>query len=197
LTATVTESCDVSDAVAAVSGHPEIRRFEDVDVQATDITIVIVPTGHEPLDTAQSMVADLAGMEIDDRPVGYIIDRNVEQPVSARVEAAWSQTNYVWIIDELDAEEGTVQVRSNDASVGDHGLRPTEAIDLIEDVVPDVLYRGNWYFTFDGGCITYEFDAEGTLAESVASDAEDALSFYPAFELRQFAEDAGFDLGSS
>jgi hypothetical protein len=101
----------------------------------------------------------------------------------------------VWIIDEVDAEEGTVQLRSNISAATGYGLDPDDALGLIEDVAPGVFYRGNWYFTFDGGCITYEFDAEGRLAETVAADAEDALGFYPAFELRQFARDAGFDIG--
>ena len=67
-------------------------------------------------------------------------------------------------------------------------------MDLIEDNVSDLYYRGAWYFTFDGGCITYDFDAEGLLAITVAEDADDALGFYPAYELHEFARDAGFDI---
>ncbi|MCP4958000.1 MAG: hypothetical protein GY925_01895 [Actinomycetia bacterium] len=195
LTATVTESCDVTDAVAVESGYPDIERFEDVEIQATDITIVIVPSGRQPLEAALSSVDELAGIEIDDRPVVYVVDDDVEQSVSSRVELALSQHEYVWIVDELDAEEGTVQVRSNNSAATGHGLRPGEALELIEGVVPDVLYRGSWYFTFEGGCITYEFDTKGILAETVASDAEDAIGFFPAGELRREAADAGFFVG--
>ncbi len=195
LTATVTESCDVFDAVAVESGYPDIERFEDVEVQATDVTIVVVPSGRQPLEAARSVVDALAGSEIDDRPAIYVIDDDVEQSVSSRVEVALSQHEYVWIVDELDAEEGTVQLRSNNSAATGHGLRPGEALELIEGVVPEVLYRGSWYFTFEGGCITYEFDAKGTLAETVASDAEDAIGFYPTGELHQYADDNGFDIG--
>jgi hypothetical protein len=93
----------------------------------------------------------------------------------------------VWIIDELDAEEGTVELRSNDPTIVGRGIPAEEALNLIEDRIPELFYRGNWYFTFEGGCITYEFDAKGTLAETVAADADDALGFYPAFELRKSA----------
>lgn len=192
LSATVTESCDVSDAVAVESGYPDIQRFEDIELQPTVIEISIVPSGEQPLSSAQSLVEELAGIEIDDRPVTYTIDDAIDETVSSRVELALSRTEYVWIIDEVDAEEGTVQLRSN-TSV--RLVWPRDALDLIEDVVPDVSYRGNWYFTFDGGCITYEFNASGTLAETVAVDAEDALGFYPALELRQFARDLGFNIG--
>ncbi len=45
------------------------------------------------------------------------------------------------------------------------------------------------------GCISCEFDAKGTDAETVAADADDALGSYPVFELRRrLARDAGFDI---
>ena len=54
LTATVTESCDVSEAVAVESGFADIDRFEDIELQPVDIKISIVPSGEEPLSSAQS-----------------------------------------------------------------------------------------------------------------------------------------------
>ena len=65
----------------------------------------------------------------------------------------------------------------------------------MDDTVPDVFYRGTWYFTFEGGCITYEFDAKGRLAETVAEDAEEAIGFYPAYQLRRLGEGEGFIVG--
>lgn len=195
LTATVTESCNVSEAVAVESGYPDIQRFEDIEFQPTNIAISIIPSGERPLSSSRALVEELAGIEIDDRPVTYTIDSAVDESVGSRVELALSRGDYVWIIDEVDVEEGTVQLRSNFSAAAGAGLEPDDALDLIEDVVPGVFYRGSWYFTFEGGCITYEFDAKGILAETVAEDAEDALGFYPALELRQFARDAGFDIG--
>ncbi len=195
LRATVTESCDVSDATQVSSGYPDIRRFEDVEVEETTITIMMVPSGEEPRLSARSLQEELAGVQIDDRPVAFLIDGHLGTPVSSRVDIAQTRFDYVWIIDELDAQEGTVQLRSNNPAATGRGLQPADALELIEEVVPDVIYRGNWYFTFDGGCITYEFDADGRLAETVAADAEEAIGFYPAGELREFARDAGFDIG--
>ena len=195
LTVTVTESCDVSDAVATESGYADIERFEDIELQQTDIRITIVPSGPQPLSAARSHVRNLRTVEIDDRPVTYNIDLDLDEPVNSRVERALSEVDFVWIVDEVDVEEGTVQLRSNKSTAIGHSLRPEEALDLIEDVAPGVFYRGDWFFTFDGGCITYQFDAEGTLAETVAADAEDAIGFYPAFELRELAQEAGFDIG--
>lgn len=158
------------------------------------IEISIVPSGTEPLASARELVDELADVEIDNRPAIYMIDEAIDEPVSSRVEVALTQYDYVLIIDEVDAEDGTVQLRSNVTAAAGH-LVPEEALDLIEDTVPDVFYRGNWYFTFEGGCITYDFDATGALAETITEDAEDALGFYPALELRTFAKEQGFDIG--
>ncbi len=195
LTVTVTETCDVSNAVAVDSGYEDIERFEDIELQPTNITILMIPSGQEPLSASRSLVRDLEAVEIDDRPVSYVIDLDLDQSVSSRLDLGLAEYDYVWVVDEVDAEERTVQLRSNNSAAAGHGLQPEDALELIEDVVPDVFYRGDWYFTFDGGCITYEFDAEGTLAETVAADAEDALGFYPALEFRNGARDAGFNIG--
>lgn len=198
LTVTVTEKCDVSEAEPARSGHPigypDIERFEDVEFVQAVIKVTIIPLGKRPLESAETTVAKLGRVEIEDRRVLFTIDGDLEEEVSPRVDRALASGHYVWIISNLDAEEGTVELRSNDAAVAGTGLRPDEALDLIEDNVPDLFYRGEWYFTFDGGCITYDFDAEGIVAITVAEDADDALGFYPAYELHQFARDAGFDI---
>lgn len=185
LTATVTESCDVSDATPTESGYSDIERYEDVEFQPIDVEITIVASGEQALVRSRLLLSRFAGLKIDDRPVNLVIDDHMDQSVSSRVDAALSANQYVWIIDELDAEEGTVDLRSNDPTIVGHGIPAEEALNLIEDRVPELFYRGNWYFTFEGGCITYEFDAKGTLAETVAADADDTLGFYPAFELRK------------
>lgn len=198
LTVTVTESCDLSDANPARSGHPigypDIERFEDVEFVPVLIEVTIIPLGERPLVSAENIVERLGRVEIEDRRVIFTIDDDLEQDVRPRVDRALASDRYVWIISNLDAEEETIELRSNNAAVAATAIRPEDALDLIEDNVSDLYYRGAWYFTFDGGCITYDFDAEGLLAITVAEDADDALGFYPAYELHEFARDAGFDI---
>ncbi|MFW2335517.1 hypothetical protein [Ilumatobacter sp.] len=195
LTATVTESCDVSDAVAAESGFADIDRFEDIELQPVGIRIAIVPSGEGPLSSARQLADELSGVDVDGRPVSYTIDEAIDEPVSSRVELALSQFDYVLIIDEVDAEDGTVQLSSNFSAASGHDLDPRQALDLIDGVVPEVFYRGYWYFTFEGGCITYDFDASGDLAETIAQDAEESLGFFPAQELRRVATEQGYYIG--
>ncbi|MDX2343491.1 MAG: hypothetical protein QNL12_07080 [Acidimicrobiia bacterium] len=195
LTATVTPSCDVSDAIRVDSGFPDIERYEAIESQAAEIGITIVPSAERPLLSSRLLVDKLEGTEVDSRPVIFTIDDNVDHQVGARVDQALLKNEYVWVISELDAEEGTVELRSNDSALNNQGrgISTTEALELIDNSMPDVFYRGNWYFTFEGGCITYEFNAKGRLAETIATDAEDALGFYPASVVVEVARRQGMD----
>lgn len=193
LTAIVTPSCDVSGATRVDSGFPDIERYEAIESQDPEIGVAIVPSAERPLLSARLLVEQLEGTEVDDRPVIFTIDDNVDHQVGPRVNQALLNNQYVWVISELDAEEGTLELRSADPGLVRRGISTTEALEVIEDSVPDVLYRGNWYFTFEGGCITYEFNAKGTLAETVAADAEDALGFYPAAVVVETARRQGLD----
>jgi hypothetical protein len=198
LTVTVADSCDHSNAQPARSGHPigypDIERFEDVEFVPVVISVTIIPLGEGPLASAERIVEQLGSVEIEDRRVIFTIDDDFSSEVTPRVNRALTNEHYVWIISNLDAEEKTIEMRSNNPAVTGTALRPDEALELIEDELPDLFYRGAWYFTFEGGCITYDFDAEGIVAITVADDADDALGFYPAHELRRYARDAGFDI---
>ena len=180
LTAIVTPSCDVSDAVQVESAQSDIERYEDIESQSPEIEITVVPSSERALLRSRLLVDELQGSEVDRRPVIFTLDEDIEQQVSPRVNFALLHDQYVWVVGELGAEEGTVELRSNTPGAAGSGLTPAQALDVIQANLPEVFYRGNWYFTFDGGCITYEFNATGTLAETVAADADDALGFYPA-----------------
>lgn len=180
LTVEVTESCDVSEAIRVDSGFPDIERYEAIESQATEIGITIIPSSFRSLLSSRLLLESLEGTEVDDRPVIFTVDEDLGRHVGERVDQALLSNDYVWVIGELGAVEGTIEMRSNDPGANARGVSTTVALELIDDSVPDVLYRGDWFFIFDGGCITYEFNAKGRLAETVAADAEDAIGFYPA-----------------
>jgi hypothetical protein len=194
LTATVTASCDTSRATPQMSGREDIRRFEEITDRPLPLGITLIPIGELALFEALDLAGELIDTRLEDRDVKLVVDDSIEEAVTDRLDRALDRNQFVWIIDELGAQEGTVELRSNDPNVAGRGLSPKKALDEIEDHLPDLRYRGKWYFTFEGGCITYEFDAEGSLAETVAADATDALGFYPAYKLRDFVEGAGYDI---
>jgi hypothetical protein len=194
LTATVTPSCDVSGATRVESGYEDIERYEDIESHAVNIDITIIPSAVRPLLASRLLVEELEGTEVDDRPVVFTIDENVDAQVGPRVNAALLHDQYVWVVNDLDAEEGTVEMRSIYPDAIGRGVSIVRALELIDETLPDVFYRGSWYFTFEGGCITYEFNARGRLAETVAADAEEALGFYPAYLVVESARRQGLDL---
>ncbi|MCP3993986.1 MAG: hypothetical protein GY722_02830 [bacterium] len=194
LTVEVTESCDVSGAIRVDSGSPDIERYEAIESQATEIGITIVPSAFRPLLSARLLVESLEGTEVDDRPVVFTIEEDLGRQVGERVDEALFSNDYVWVIGELGAEEATIEMRSNDPGAIARGVSSTVALELIGGSVPNVLYRGDWYFVFDGGCITYEFNATGRLAETVAADAEEAIGFYPASLVMEEMKRQGLDL---
>lgn len=194
LIAAVTASCDTSLATNVPSMYEDIERFEDVVWQPAEVAIMVIPSGDNALALALDQVAQTPTVQLDNRTARIFVDIDFESGATTRVQNALDKGQYVLIVDELGAEEGTVELRSNDPKVAGSRLSFEDALDEIEDHLPDIFYRGNWYFTFEGGCITYEFDARGTIAETVAADADDALGFYPAHLIRQIAEGAGYEL---
>lgn len=193
LTVTVTPSCEISGATQVESGYDDIERYEDIDSQAVDIGITIIPTAERPLLASRLLLDDLEGTEVNDRPVVFTVDENVDQEIGPRISAGLIQDEYVWVISELDAEEGTVEMRSIYPAATGRGVSTTRALELINESLPGVYYRGDWYFTFEGGCINYEFNARGRLAETIAEDAEDVFGFYPASVVVDVAERQGLD----
>jgi hypothetical protein len=123
--------------------------------------------------------------------ITVMIIPSAERP---RVNSALMTNQFVWIISELDVNEKTLELRSTPEGEGNRGLSANEAIQRIEDSVPEPVYEGNWYFVFEGGCITYEFDAKGAVAETVADDVVTSLGFYPLAELRELGRRQGFDV---
>ncbi|MEA2003237.1 MAG: hypothetical protein U9N84_15305 [Actinomycetota bacterium] len=190
----VTESCDLGDAVGVPSGAPDINRYEDIEKVVSDIRIRLIPTGERPLIHARTMINSMPEIRIDDRLVVFTLSDDIDFSVRTRVNEALFTDQYVWIINDLDVEENTLELRRTADGEGARGLSIDAALDRIEDQVPDVSYKGNWYLVFDGGCITYEFDASGAVAETMEQDAMDAFGLYPNEKLRQAARDLGYDI---
>ncbi len=184
LAAIVTESCDVGDAIRRDSGVPDVERYEDVTHIPSLITVAVVPASAQQLSYAIGLIDLWQAVELDERPVRLDLDDDTAADISTRLAAAAMRSDFVWFIDELDAAELTVELRT----VGGQNfsrITPAEALDQIEDLAPSPVYEGNWFFRFEGGCITYVFNAEKRMADAAPIAAEENLGFYPAFELRE------------
>lgn len=203
-TATLTEKCDIGDATPApyasllesfLQSRPEdIEKYESIHSIGSDLRVAIIPSAERSLTYANTLAQELAGARVDGRRLRFIVDPDINSAVRTRVDSALTRSQFVWIISELDVHEGTLELRRTPEGEGDRGLSIDEAMLRIEELAPEVVYEGNWYFVFEGGCITYEFDAQGTVAETVADDVTSSLGFYPLAELRQLGRENGFDV---
>lgn len=193
LDVTLTPSCDVSRAVEAPSGIDDVKRYEDIRQVSDEILVTIVPDGERPRIYALSLVDDLQGTMIDDRRVVFTVDEDTQYPVRSRVNRAFFTDQFVWIISDLDIDEHTLELRATPEGEGAHGIDVHEALDRMAHMTEEMQYRGHWYLVFRGGCIAYDFDAEGALASSIAEDAEATIGLYPSEELIRAARNAGFD----
>lgn len=194
LDVSLTESCDISGAMSVPSEIDGVSRYEDIVEVTSEIRVTIVPTGERPRIHALALAGELDGVRIENRPVVITVDEEIDFEVRTRVNEALFTDNYVWIINDLDAEEGTLEIRRTVEGEGARGVTVHEALDRMEDTIPEVAYKGQWFFVFDGGCITYDFDTSGTVAETVKQDASEAIGFYDNAALREAGRRAGYTL---
>ncbi len=194
LEVSLTESCDIGDAVEVPSGMDGITRYEDVVAITDEIKVTIIPDGERTRIYAKGLAAQLDDLVVEDRPVRFLVDEDIDDSVRSRVNEAFFTDQFVWILNDLDIDEETLEMRATPAGEGKRGISVDDAVELIEDMTDEVQYSGEWYFVFDGGCITYEFDAEGALASSVAEDAEATIGFYSSADLRRAGRQAGYEI---
>jgi hypothetical protein len=192
-------SCDVGAATQidfpgfGSVADPSIQFFKDV-VSETTVNVVLVPEDDDQVitDYVTDIRVQLKRTEIEDRAVAVSVLLS-EESTAARVTRAAASGAHVVIVGVRDAEDGTLTLRlSGDTleTAGDFD----DVVDAIEDVESQSNYRGTWFYVFDGGCVVYTFDAQGPGVETIERDIVQALGFYDADELRQFARDAGYNL---
>lgn len=193
LTVRLQESCGVDPAQEVSSAFEGIAKYEDVQSITSGIRVTLIPSSELALVYAGTVVADNPSLEIGGRRVELTIDDEIDQSLRARANRAFFGDTFVMILTEVDVEERTVDLRLGS---DDPGMRLSldDALDRIEDVVPEVMYRGRWSFVFEGGCVTYDFDATGRVADGVAADAASAVGFYDLGELRDLARREGFEI---
>ncbi len=194
LTARLTETCDVGTATQVESGHEDIERFEDVVTVPSHLGVAIVPAGRDQLTYARLVMRQHEDAVVEERLVRFRINQAFDETIRSRVEQAFAENDFVWIVGELDAEENTLELRQTPEGEGARGLNVAEAMDRMEDTASKITYQGSWYLRFEGGCITYEFDATGALAANLAEDVEAAFGLFPLEALRAFGDDQGYEV---
>jgi hypothetical protein len=190
LRVTLLPSCDVGAAHEVDSDQLGTTLSIEVLEERTEFTVVVVPVAERHRSYAIS-VASLFTDDIVGRRSVKVALEDSDMPIADKIAAAHALGHPVVIIDDNEVATTTVSLRR----VGEDeesGLSYTAALKEIEDDVASPLYRARWFYTFQGGCVRYDIDAEGEGAQSVDRDIADAIGMYPMEEMRKLARDAGY-----
>lgn len=187
---TVPSQCDAGNALPVESGHPGVDLAVEVLEETADIAVTVIPVAPRHRLFAGKLATTMRDEVFEGRPVSIEVDESTEL-MADRVAAAHEAGRHVFIVDDDDVRDFTVSVRR----VGGEevaGEEPEEALAEIAESVGAPVYRARWFYTFDGACIRYDFDASGIGAQTVAEDATEVLGFLDVEPLRQLGRDAGY-----
>lgn len=190
LRVTLLPTCEVGAATTVNTDESGTDLSIEVLEERSQLVVVIVPVADRHRAHASTVAALMNGNNIKGRFVVAGIDDS-SSSASERIASAHEAGRPVVVVDDSDAATGTVSLRLPGEDE-ESGLTTTEALDEIEDGADDPLYRARWFYEFTGGCVRYDFDAEGEGAQSVARDVAAAIGLYPMKELRELAREAGY-----
>ena len=190
LTVTLQESCDVSSAVPGDSGLEGIDLYRDLDTAETIATLVVVPVAERQLEYAIDLVDELRSAGLAAR--GW---EAFGRPLSERINRVLEAGYVALIVDDADVEAGTVAVRTPEAPRDEEpGVGLPQLSQRFGTPEGAEVYRGQWYYVFQGGCVVYDFNASGPGAAELETVVGDALDFAPLEQLREIARRDGFDI---
>lgn len=185
-------TCQPGAGLVAERARDGVELSKDV-VEKRDVEVVVIPEGptEETVLQARTISVALEDAEIHGRAVAVTTSES-DEPTADKIQAAVAQGAHVVVISIRDAEEGTVTLLLS-GSVDEIEVSDLDsALDRIEDVETESSYVGSWYYMFEGGCVIYTFDAQGSGTATLDRDIQVALSLFNAEELRQLGRDAGF-----
>lgn len=193
LVVTLQATCEPGSAAPRRQEDPRIERFVDATAEIAPVDVTIVAVSPSSVDYAASIGVDLSDFTLRGRPMRLTLDDREGDP-NARASEALAAGHIVFVVSDRDRLEGTMNLWLPTGQI-EEGLDLAEALDEADDDVLEGSYAATWYHQFDGGCITYEFNAAGEGVETIAGRVEAALGFADLERLRRSARQAGFDIG--
>ncbi len=191
LEVSLTASCDIGSATPVAGGpNQDVSEYQDVELVGSNATIVIVPVTGRESDYAHTIEDELEARQINGRTIFAIFDTS-DLPLADKVAAAARRDRPIIVVDEQDAAARTATLQMPDEMQSVRGLELHDLFDRLEGRLPKPSFVGMWYQVFEGGCITYEFDAEGPGVDRLAGDIEEAIGLFPAGEVRRVLRSAG------
>jgi len=191
------KSCDPGDATQVVSDEPNAALFTRIDIADFSLPITIVPegTGTANRSYALELADQLSGAVLVGREVRIRIDAG-DDPTESRITRAVAEQRPVLVVGTREQEERTIELHlprpGSDADpLVFSGIPLSRGLYEIEERLGHPRYRATWYYVFDSGCVTYEFDAKGTGVAAIPGDVRAAIGLLPLAEPRRILEEQG------
>jgi hypothetical protein len=190
LRVTLLPSCDIGTATEVTSDEGDVTLSIEVLEENDDFAVVVIPVANRHHNYATSVVAHLMSESVNGREITAALDES-DRPISEKIASAHAGGVPVIIVDDVEVDTETVSLRRAGGDE-DSGLDFDAALAEMEGDVDDPVYKARWFYTFEGGCIRYDIDAEGEGAQSVKTDVARAIGMYPMEELYELARQAGY-----
>ena len=197
LEVTLEGSCDITGAVEQDSDEAPIALYIGEITIDYQVSVTIVPEGGAGIhsDYAAEVAQEIAATRVGNRLVQVSLDSS-DLPTSERIRLALDDGRAVMVVGAREHEDGTVElhVLQPGGSVVEvvPGMTPAKAVEEIAEPLGDPVYRATWYYLFEGGCVTYRFDARGAGVERIAREVRTALGFMDLAPIREYGEQHGY-----
>lgn len=178
------ESCPAApdEELAVVSGGSARVSREVVVTAPPEVAVAVVPLAGRHAAAATKVVLDLDRNGI----TGEVVPAG--RPAGERLSEALAAGHHALLVDDLSLADALVHVYRPGEGRAERVDRE-DIVDLLQDAAAaaaDQTYQGTWQFRFDGGCVTYEFDAAGPGAAGLGEMVTAALSFVSRTTLDRF-----------
>jgi hypothetical protein len=190
LVVTLLDACDVGGAVRSTGTEFGSQLWVDLHEETTSAGVVILPVAGRHRAFSQWIAAILQTRNANGLAISPAVSPSLE-PMAHRITEAHATGASVLVVDDHDVLDGTASVRYRDGSET-IGLGVAELVDAIAAAAPEPSYRATWYYTFSGGCVMIDIDAEGREAAETPAMVDAAIDMYDATEIRRVAREAGY-----
>ncbi len=188
----LSESCQVDTTTESFEVLPGVLQYRNATIVLTTALVVIAPASARELPYAEQVEALLEAQNIEERRVIATYDER-DLSLADKIAQAHERGHPLVAIEQQD--ELNLPQTVGLSLPGEPALRPAvpleELVSRLDDYLDKPSYRGEWVTVFEGGCITYLFDAEGREIETLVQDVTNALGFFPAGDLQRELRDAG------
>lgn len=194
LTASLTPSCSPSsDATREPTAVDGVERLVAVHDRSVGVRVVVIPVATRHEVAGIEVAAQLIARELQGNPVRVALSRPLEGTAAARIQAVLDDGDAALVVDDDYELRGELELRLPDHA-GPIVSRLGGVLAELGERAEPPRYAATWWHVFDGGCVTYRFDASGPAAATVADDARRALGTFPLGELRRQLADLGMTI---